>query len=973
MANINNCNNNLKIYYQNVRGLRTKTDIFYRQMCLSSYDIVVLTETWMTDGIHDSEIFDDRYIVWRRDRDYSLTGQKKGGGVLIATRNYLPVTLKPLYNSTAEDLWLHICIKQPNSRTSTNIYIGVIYLCQQNLGLTFNSQLSNFLTKLNTVVTQNNDDKILVFGDFNLSGITWVPTNNFSLCPTNISSCEEYLLTDELNILNLYQYNGIVNKYGRILDLVISNDYTRVIECLETLVPIDLHHPALLIFTDLVQPPTLNYAPRIRYKFDKGDYDAINEKINSIDWHKEFFKRSMDESVSFFNETVSYLHLNHIPVKKIYNNSYPFWFNQSLIKSIKEKYKYWNKFNKYGNLSDRLTFIHLRERVTRLEATCYENYIQRTEMSIKNNPNYFWTFVKSRSKSQAMPSSMHYNNYTFCDGISICNAFSSYFHSTFLNSPDSNINPSPNISAFIDSSPISSNICKILVNEKEIEILLKKLDTKKGAGPDNISAVFLVNCASSICVPISLLFKKSLSTCTVPLIWKSAFITPVHKKGSKSEISNYRPISKLCIIAKLFERIIYNQVYFALKKSLNQNQHGFLKGRSTVSNLIIFNDFITEAMDKGHQVDVVYTDYSKAFDKIDHNILLLKLFKSGIHGDLLRWFSSYIDNRSQAVVLHNYSSNWTRVLSGIPQGSLIGPLLFNIYVNDIESCLQTSNLLCFADDMKIYSSISSPEDVAAFQADLNRLESYCLSNKLELNTSKCSVLTFTRKFTYIPTKYTLLGQHLSRKESIRDLGVYHDSKLIFEVQINDIVNKASKSLGFIMRMSKHFTEAKTLKILYCTFVRTHLEYASQIWNPCYIKYIDRIESIQKRFFKYFCFRFKIPYYSYTYADLCKKLHFLPLVNRREIADYIFLLKLLHNHIDCSPLLNKLKFKIPTIFSRHSGPLYVPKVSTNYRQNTYLLRACETFNKVSKKLKIDPFNTSISRARKCLSSNFFNKQ
>lgn len=184
------------------------------------------------------------------------------------------------------------------------------------------------------------------------------------------------------------------------------------------------------------------------------------------------------------------------------------------------------------------------------------------------------------------------------------------------------------------------------------------------------------------------------------MLWKSAFVSSVHKKGSRSEIVNYKPISKLCIIAKIFELIIYNQVYAALQNSFHPSQHGFLRGRSTVSNLVIFNDFLTEAMDNGHQVDVIQTDSNKAFDRIDHKLLLSKLSFICIRGDLIWLFSSYINNRSQTIVINNYISSWVFIPSGIPQGSL----LFLIFINDISSIIvygkHNSNLLCFADDMK---------------------------------------------------------------------------------------------------------------------------------------------------------------------------------------------------------------------------------------------------------------------------------
>lgn len=515
-----------------------------------------------------------------------------------------------------------------------------------------------------------------------------------------------------------------------------------------------------------------------------------------------------------------------------------------------------------------------------------------------------------------------------------------------------------------------SFISHVEIDCSKVETLLNKLDVTKSAGPDHLSPRFLIPCAKSLAYPISLLFKKSCNFGTVPSIWKLAYITPVHKKGSKMDITNYRPISKLCIIAKVFEKIIYDQLYASLKNEFNHHQHGFLHGRSTISNLILLNDYITEALEEGIQVDAIYTDYSKAFDRIQHNTLLGKLYDIGIRGDLFRWFTSYIENRSQAVVLNNYISGWISLSSGVPQGSLLAPLLFAIYVNKVNQCFVSSNVLSFADDMKVYLAIKSQEDVSALKADLLRLENYCESNHLDLNPKKCSVISFSRKQNNISSSYSMKGQFLPQMTVVRDLGVYHDSKLIFQEHIEKIVAKASRVLGFIMRISKCFNKVKTLKILYCSYVRSQLEYASQIWNPQYNKYIDRIENIQKRFIKYLCFKTKTAYKSENYLKLCAKFHLLPLKTRRCIADCTFFIKILKGEIDCPELLQKISFNIPSKSIRYRPPISVPLCSTNYRENSYLVRASNSYNKICKDLSLDPYNVSVDVARRTMASNFF---
>lgn len=963
----------LCIYYQNVRGLRSKTTTFSRNLSLHSYDVIVLTETWLIDSIADAELFDNRYVVCRRDRDYAHTGQGRGGGVLVAARKDLFVTPQSQFCSSAEDIWISIALKSKNVKTPIKLHLCSLYLCSQNLGYSFSQQLSNFFNKLDQNILINNPlDKYLIIGDFNLSSVIWLPNDENAFSPTNYCTSDELLLIDELSTHNFRQYNGVLNKFGRILDLVLSSEYNiSVSECDDPLVPIDPHHSALTIVLPLLNFDRLKMAPSIVYSYGKGDYDSINNEILDIDWTTTFSGMSLDDSTSFFYRTFNNLRDKHVPCKMVSHSLFPKWYSQSLIKAIKEKRKFERKYKNYKNRCDLESYIILRKRVKKIESLCYQKYISSVEDSIQKNPKTFWSHIKSTRNSNGIPGVMNYGSDVVNSGESICNAFSDYFQSTFLH-PDS---PSANSQSTLLPSSVNSPDPAADISSVEIDItvvreLLLKLDPSKSAGPDHIPALFLINCAKTISLPISLLFKKSLSVCTVPNVWKSAFVTPVHKKGLKTDILNYRPISKLCLISKVFEKIVYNQIYATLKNSFSDFQHGFLRGRSTVSNLVLLNDNLTATMDKGRQVDVIYTDYSKAFDRINYKLLLIKLQNIGIRGDLLRWFSSYISNRSQAVVISNYISSWVSIPSGVPQGSLLGPLLFVIFVNDINSCLHASSLLCFADDMKVFSAISSQEDVDALQADLSRLDDYCCLNQLDLNPSKCFSVTFSRKKDILQSSYTLKGHALERKTHVKDLGVMHDTKLLFDSHVDSVATKAYRALGFVMRSSVGFARAKTLKILYCTFVRSHLEYASQVWNPNYQVYITRLENVQRKFLKFLCYRLKDTFHSSDYLNVCKKHHLLPLELRREIADITYLLKIASAKIDCPQLLSELSLKVPQKNFRSNPTICLPKVNTNYRQNSYLWRACNKFNLLSKHFELDLFCTSVPSARRMLSERFF---
>jgi ribonucleases P/MRP protein subunit RPP40 len=369
------------------------------------------------------------------------------------------------------------------------------------------------------------------------------------------------------------------------------------------------------------------------------------------------------------------------------------------------------------------------------------------------------------------------------------------------------------------------------------------------------------------------------------------------------------------------------------------------------------------------QVDSIFTDYRKAFDRIDHKLLLQKLLVSGIHGNLYRWFSSYIHNRTQAVTIHGFASNWNIIPSGVPQGSLLGPLLFNLFINDISACFIHSHFLLYADDMKIFRRVKGFHDCHLLQQDLGRLEDYCKLNKLDLNISKCHSITFSRK--PVPTcyKYALLGIELEKVSQVRDLGVIHDSKLTYDKHIDHIVNKAYRSLGFMIRSCSQFSNIKIAKILYCSYVRSCLEYCSQVWYPQYGVYINRLETIQRKFLRYL--QFKCKGHEREYTERCRKHHILPLVQRRQIADIVTLVKIAQSIIDSPHLLSLINLRVPNRSTRRHDTLIASVCNTNYRNNSFFIRSVNSFNKLVDTTSLDIFNSAPNKFKQALGNDWFN--
>uniref|UniRef100_A0A3P9J1E7 Reverse transcriptase domain-containing protein n=1 Tax=Oryzias latipes TaxID=8090 RepID=A0A3P9J1E7_ORYLA len=361
--------------------------------------------------------------------------------------------------------------------------------------------------------------------------------------------------------------------------------------------------------------------------------------------------------------------------------------------------------------------------------------------------------------------------------------------------------PSHSVSHCVD---MSSTFSFRMVNPTDVEQVINELSSTSSAGPDGIEAKFIKLASHVLCFPLAALLNLSFSTAEVPLAWKRAKVIPLHKGGNSNDMSNYRPISIINSIVKVYEKIIFNQLleYLTVINILSPFQSGFRKHFSTTSALLKFTNDIFSGFDNNMLTGALFIDLTKAFDVVDHYLLLDKLHSIGLDRSSLLWFNSYLHHHQQCVLFNGSYSNFLSIDKGIPQGSSLGPLLFSIFINDLPTKCIYSNIQLYADDTVIYSSKSNIVDIQhSIQHDFNSVQLWLQSNKLLLNKSKSYFMLFQKRLRPVAASeinVTYLDMSpISAAEKFKYLGLWLDSSLSFSAHIQSIVHKISYRLKLL--------------------------------------------------------------------------------------------------------------------------------------------------------------------------------
>ena len=481
----------------------------------------------------------------------------------------------------------------------------------------------------------------------------------------------------------------------------------------------------------------------------------------------------------------------------------------------------------------------------------------------------------------------------------------------------------------------------ILCSEEEVYELLCSLDTTKASGSDNISAHMLKKTALSITEAITTLFNISITLGELPDEWKVSHITPIPKPGDHSNPSNYRPISLLSILSKLLEKHVANLLtkHIQSHSPLSSHQWGFSRGKSTTGALLTAVDHWLRLLEEGVDICAVFLDYRKAFDTVPHRNLLEKLKFLGVNSYLLKWLTHYLCKRYQAVCVNGSTSDKLPVVSGVPQGSVLGPVLFIIYVNDITCIpLMEGNMSLFADDIMLYRPVRNATDYAILQSDIDKISVWTESNYLQFNAQKCKYMTISRKqyscsYSDSLPALSVNGVALEKVDNYKHLGIWITSTLSWYKQVSEVCRKARQKVGILFRKYYQHASTSTLLQLYLSCIRPDLEYAVAVWSPHQKCLINSLEAVQK-----FALRVCSKQWDANYHTLLARYNIPSLFNRRQLLRLCFLFNVLNGTYSL-PDPSPIELRQHNHYSRsHHLTLKVPYAHSNAYYHSFF---CDT--------------------------------
>ena len=909
------------MYYCNARSILPKFDELSAINSLHSPDIICIVESWLSSDICDSELSLPGFSLFRRDRN------RHGGGILV----YVKSTLSPSiisYNSSSPIELLLISVKPKHS----SFTLAVFYRPPSS---------PNALNTLQTALESLPHSTLLnlvLLGDFNVDYTSPSPALNQILALSDLFSLDQIVS---------HPTHFSPSGSPSLIDLVFTSPSFSPSSC-NILPPIsNSDHRAILFCLPASQVPSPSSSSSFRrvWLYESADFSITSNFLSNIPWSS--ILSSSDVNCAWLTFKFTFLRIIHltVPSKLVSSPPYPPWITRSFLSRIKKR----NSLFQHAKLSNSplawSAYRSFRNSTLSYLRSLKAKFFAR--LSSSPTARQFWSFVKKlRKSSSSIPPLSDSGSLVYSDS-SKANLLNDFFCSCF--------NSSCPVLSSTDPGPTPS-FCpsNLLCSQEQVLQLLLNLPTDSASGPDAISSRMLKSTASSIAFPLSHIFNLSLKSGTLPSEWKHSHIVPIPKTKSPSSLpSDYRPISLLPIISKVLERHVYNFIFdFCNRHDIISNcQFGFRPGFSTVSALLSFTHHCYSLFDSRKSVCAIFFDLRKAFDSIPHKLLLDTLSSTGLPPLLIHWLRNYLSNRLQQVVINGQSSRHSLVLSGVPQGSILGPLLFIIYINGLSNIplSSTAKLILYADDILLSLPCNSPSDISLIQHNIDLISSWISANYLTINSSKTKYMFISPKPSSFFSSFPLLclnGSSLELVSSYKYLGVLISSNLSWSLHIDSICRKSRQILGLLFRHFYRHSSPSALFKLYIALVRPHLEYCSILWDPSSPSVVNSLEKVQ-----FFTLKLCSKHWSSSYSSLLRKFNCPSLSSRRKISKLIFLFKILHGYVYFPPdsFLIRPPPRIP-IRSSHPLNLLIPFARTSALLHSFIPRSSSLWNSLPHSIK-----------------------
>ena len=954
--------NQLKVCHCNIRSIKSDGKIDELQLLAQSenFNIVTVSETWLDEHYPDQLLLIDNFQPpFRRDRP---TG--RGGGLLTYIHTCLPCLRRSdLESPTCECIWVEI------STQRGSVLIGNYYRPPGQTAEIRDAFIES-LTNSISIAIESNPHILILTGDFNDRCVEWDSTHSDSELGMSL-----FNLVTQFNLFQLINEPTRTNEYSTsLLDLLITDSPGLVLDS-GVLAPVSNSDHSVIFCCFSLSYHKDRAFKRGVWNFNKADFTGLNATLSSAPWDTAFdVFDSIDDVVSYWSDLFLTTAKEYIPFKEVIirPKDKP-WITTEIKKLMRQRNRAWKRFKNLSKTPRPFTldvyakvdrfyqyYKKRRNKVVNAVRHSIDSYFSNLQLQLDENninPKRWWNLSKS-----VLGCKIHEDIPPIVEEGKIissitekCEVFNTYFASQCTTHADNDAPPLPNFTYRTEA-----RMGDFTVDDTSVSKVLSSLRLTSASGPDNIGNILLKNTATSISKPLAKIFNMSLNVSHFPDSWKRSNICPVFKKSNKQIKSNYRPISLLCNVSKVFERLVYNHLYEYLLSNnlLTEKNSGFKANDSTVNQLISILHNIYNGLENSKEARMVFLDISKAFDKVWHVGLLFKLRQLGLSETMIRWIDSYLSNRFQRVIIHGQTSSWLPVQAGVPQGSILGPLLFLVYINDIVDDL-TCDVRIFADDTSILEIVQNPTVSSQhLNINLSIIHYWGKLWRMIFNALKSMSVIFSAKINKPHHPPVLLGDTaIPEVDTHTHLGITLANNLSWHAHVTRITNKASQRLGLLRRF-KFKLSRKSLVRLYLSMIRPILEYGCVIFDNCGQGLSDLIESIQYEAAKICTGALR----HTSHAALLQELGWPTLASRRKYFKLVLFYKMFHN-LTPTYLSNLVPPPAANRMLRHRSPSTIRpiKCRTKRLENSFLPDAIKQWNNLPSDIR-DSLSLQIFKSK-----------